>query len=245
MSCKIVIPSMGRAENVLTTKLVDAIICVPEKEKEKYLHYNRDVEIITHPDSVIGLPAKRQWMLDYFNELFMLDDDIAYVQNISRNHGEKGFIKDKNEIYEIIQNLYFLAKLLEVSLFGFSSKTNPLQFNEFKPFTLNGKITGCSYGAIKSRNVKWNADLKVKEDFWVSSYVMYHERRILVDNRYRFQQKETFKNPGGLSSQRNTKTEMEAILEMRKYFGESILLKSQIKTVDSSVKYNIFTKYLI
>ena len=57
MSCKIVIPSMGRAENVLTTKLVDAIICVPEKEKEKYLHYNRDVEIITHPDSVIGLPA--------------------------------------------------------------------------------------------------------------------------------------------------------------------------------------------
>lgn len=59
MHCKIVIPSYKRADRVLTKEICkDVILCVPESQEEDYKNYNPDVEIVCHPDSVKGLPAK-------------------------------------------------------------------------------------------------------------------------------------------------------------------------------------------
>lgn len=60
--------------------MTDPIICVSESEVAEYSEYNPGVEIVAHPDSVKGLPAKRNWMVNYFNELFMLDDDVYDFQ---------------------------------------------------------------------------------------------------------------------------------------------------------------------
>lgn len=246
MPCKIVIPSYNRADRVITKDICrDVIICVPESQEKDYKYYNPDTEIVTHPDSVKGFPPKRNWMANHFKELFMIDDDIAYVQKMYIEKGEQSAIRDKDYVYDIIQKLYEMAKLLGVSVFGFGNRATPFQYDEFEPFSLTKRVTGCSYGVIKNENVVWNEDIVLKEDFWISSYVLYKERRILVDNRYHFAQKDTFVNPGGLSEFRSNQSEMKSILAIRKHFGESIVIKTAVNHVNKSVKYNITSKYRI
>lgn len=253
MQCKIVIPSYKRADRVISKEICrDVILCVPESQTDEYKYYNHDVEIVSHPDSVIGLPAKRNWMVKHFKELFMMDDDIQFVHNLmtikgesSPTKGESSSIRDKDEIYEIIQKLYSLAKLLDVSLFGFGNIPTPMQYTEFEPYKLTNRVNGCSYGVIYGENTIWNEDIPLKEDFWISGYVLYKERKILVDNRYHFEQKDTFVNPGGLSEFRSSQTEMKSILAIRKYFGESILMKNKKFHVNKKVKYNISSKFRI
>lgn len=246
MQCKIVIPSFSRAERVVSKMLSDeAIICIPKSQEEAYRFHNPDHEIVTHPDDVVGLPAKRNWMANHFKELFMMDDDIEGVQYMATTLGEKAKVTSKEEIRTIIQNLYRRAKLIGVSVFGFGNIPTPFQYDGFKPFSLTNRITGCSYGVIANENTKWNEDIAVKEDFWISGYVMYKERKILLDYRYHFLQQKTFKNPGGLSKYRNNESEMRAILSIRKHFGESIKLKRAGHHRDSVLKYNITSSFRI
>ena len=246
MHCKIVIPSYKRADRVLTKEICkDVILCVPESQEEDYKNYNPDVEIVCHPDSVKGLPAKRNWMAKHFTELFMIDDDVAYVQDMTIGIGEPSSIRNKNEVYDLIQILYAIAKLLGVSLFGFGNIPTPMQYNEFEPYKLTNRVTGCSYGVIYGENTVWNEDIPLKEDFWISGYVLYKERKILVDNRYHFVQKDTFVNAGGLSEFRSSQTEMKSILAIKKYFGDSISIKKGKFHVNKSVKYNIKSTFRI
>ena len=74
MPLKIVIPSHKRHDAVFSKKLVtDPIICVAESQAEQYRQYNPDCEIVAHPDDVVGLIPKRNWMAEYFGDLFMLE----------------------------------------------------------------------------------------------------------------------------------------------------------------------------
>ena len=76
-----------------------------------------------------------------------------------------------------------------------------------------------------------NEEQNHKEDFWISCYMKYKERRVLTDLRYNFEQKNTFVNAGGLASIRNQEEERRSILFIKKNFGDSILLKSAPTTV--------------
>lgn len=240
MSCKIVIPSHKRADRVLSKNLLcNPILCVEESQFEEYKLYNPECEIVCHPDTVIGLVAKRNWMVNHFGELFMVDDDVNYFTRKYIREGVSPVIKDPEEITRIIFTLHDMAKMIGVSLFGFTKNPNPIQYKEFEPLSLSNMITGCAYGVIKSPNTVWNEELKLKEDFWISCYVKYKERMILVDRRYNFTQKDTFINPGGLSSIRNEKTEMENILAIKKYFGDTISIKKGTHLAKSFKKNNI------
>lgn len=76
MSLSIVIPTYKRPERVISKTLVtDPILCVAQSEEAAYKEFNPDCEIVVHPDSVKGLPAKRNWIVQHFGEMFMLDDD--------------------------------------------------------------------------------------------------------------------------------------------------------------------------
>ena len=75
--CKVVIPSHKRHDRVLTTSAVNnAILCVAESQASLYRACNPDIEVVTHPDSVIGLNPKRNWIIKHFGTVFQLDDDI-------------------------------------------------------------------------------------------------------------------------------------------------------------------------
>lgn len=238
---KIVIPSYKRADRVRSSKLVlDPILCVAESEAEAYRDYNPDTEIVTHPDSVKGLVAKRNWMYNHFGDLFMIDDDVMTFHKLHTPPDVPAeCIKDPKVVTDSINRLYTIAKMLGINLFGFTKSTRPIMYKPFKPYSLNSMITGCAYGVIKSPNIYWPEDLKLKEDFWISCWIKYKERMILVDNRFNFTQKDTFFNPGGLSEIRNDKTELEAMLFIKKMFGDVIDLKRDNVQVSSAKKYNI------
>ncbi len=244
MSLKIVIPSHKRHDRVISKRLVlDPIICVAESQAELYRKHNPDCEIVTHPDSVVGLIPKRNWMVNYFGDLFMLDDDVAYFRRIYIEAGEKQPIKDKAKITRLINELYELACLLDINLFGFTNCTSPRQFYEYKWLHLSKTITGCAYGCRKSPNIWWNEELKLKEDFWISCYVKYMERKVLTDMRYNFTQMGTFTSSGGLADIRTQEEERRNILELKRCFGDCIQLKKKgsngrDKTIDK-VQYNI------
>lgn len=244
MSCKIVIPSHKRAENVLTTELVyDPILCVEEAQEGEYREHNPDVEIVTHPNEIKGLVPKRNWMARKFGELFMLDDDIMSFNKVYGCEGTTGSIKEKSFVTARIYELHDRAKLLGVPLFGFTKNQRPTYHKPFKPFRLDAHITGCAYGMIWNEKLYWHEDLKLKEDFWISGLVKHYHRKILTDTRYCFTQKDTFVNPGGLSSIRNQENEWESMLMVRKYFGKCVSLKTEKWGSKKINKLNITMKF--
>ena len=86
-SLKIVICSHKRPARVTTQYLVkDCIIVIPESQYPEYKEANPNTEIVTHPDSVVGLPPKRQWIMDYFGDVFMLDDDLTEFKKVGFIH---------------------------------------------------------------------------------------------------------------------------------------------------------------
>lgn len=238
--CKIVIPSHKRADRVLTSKLLkNPIICVPESQLGEYREYNPDAEIVTHPDSVVGLIPKRNWMVRHFGDIFMLDDDIqkVFVNYRSQDDIENSF-KDPDKVEKVIYNLYDIAKMVGVHLFGFSNLTGPVQYDEFDFLSLRKSITGCSYGMISNDCLRWNEEMKVKEDMWISCLAKYYDRKILVDLRYTFAQKSTMVNQGGLSGIRSQETEDQSILELKKNFGSAVSMKSRnVVSRDGKIYY--------
>lgn len=241
MSLNIVIPSYKRPERVLSKKLVsDAIICVSESEGGVYKDMNPDCEIVTHPDSVKGLPAKRNWMVQHFGELFMLDDDvISFQPQYYDLETSAADITNPEVARRIIEKLWTVAKMLNVHLFGFSRAQRPVFYEPAKPYVMDERVTGCSYGVIKSKNTFWPKELVLKEDFWISGYVKYTERLVLIDKRYAFKQKDTFINPGGLSEYRNTDRELEAMMYIKKNFGDCVKIKSDNGLLKNKMQINI------
>ena len=248
MSLPIVIPSHKRHDKVFAKKLVlNPIICVAESQADLYRQFNPECEIVTHPDDVIGLIPKRNWMAKHFGELFMIDDDVHAVKNLVVEKGEPGIIRDPEKVTEIINSLYELACMLDVHLFGFTSRISPVMYDESGFYSLSKMITGCSYGVRYNKNVWWNEEIKLKEDFWISCYIKYKERRILTDLRYNFSQKSTFVNAGGLAAFRNQEEERRSILFIKKNFGDSIQLKGATNNgkdkTKQMVEYNISCKF--
>lgn len=248
MSLPIVIPSHKRHDKVFAKKLVlNPIICVAESQADLYRQFNPECEIVTHPDDVIGLIPKRNWMAKHFGELFMIDDDVHAVKNLVVEKGEPGVIRDPDKVTEIINSLYELACMLDVHLFGFTSRISPVMYDESGFYSLSKMITGCSYGVRYNKNVWWNEEIKLKEDFWISCYMKYKERRILTDLRYNFSQKSTFVNAGGLAAFRNQEEERRSILFIKKNFGDSIQLKGATNNgkdkTKQMVEYNISCKF--
>ena len=248
MSLPIVIPSHKRHDKVFAKKLVlNPIICVAESQADLYRQFNPECEIVTHPDDVIGLIPKRNWMAKHFGELFMIDDDVHAVKNLVVEKGEPGVIRDPEKVTEIINSLYELACMLDVHLFGFTSRISPVMYDESGFYSLSTMITGCSYGVRYNKNVWWNEEIKLKEDFWISCYMKYKERRILTDLRYNFSQKSTFVNAGGLAAFRNQEEERRSILFIKKNFGDSIQLKGATNNgkdkTKQMVEYNISCKF--
>lgn len=246
---KIVIPSHKRAERVYAREVVcNPIICVAESQKEEYLRCNPGYEIVTHPDDIVGLIPKRNWMAKHFGNIFMLDDDVCSCKKVYNEKGEKAKIESKERVTEIITELWELAQITDTHVFGFTNKYSPVMYDETSILSFRQMVTGCSYGVIYKKGLTWwNEELKLKEDFWISCFAKYKERKVLTDLRYWFEQRDTFVNPGGLSAIRTQEEEQRNMLLIRKYFGESVHIKGHTTNgtndTNQKVGLNISAKF--
>ena len=225
---KILILSHKRADRVKTKKAIaNTILCVPESQAGEYKEHNPELEIITHPDTVIGLNAKRQWCIDNFPEVFMVDDDIDNVKKKYVEFGDGKQTLTAEQSYSVIQNLYNVAKQIGIHLFGFGRVLRPRIYDEFRPIKLTGYVTGSNMGVIADGKIGFPDEFVLVEDYYASLINAFYNRMALIDTRFYINQKDTFVNSGGLSAIRNLKTEREANLKLKKYFGDAVNLKRQ------------------
>lgn len=179
MPCKIVIPSHKRHDRVFAKKLVnDPIICVAESQADLYQQFNPECEIVTHPDDVMGLIPKRNWMAKHFGELFMLDDDVHACKPIYVEKGEPSRIKDKDKITNIIQSLFEMASMMDVHLFGFTARISPVMYDESAFLSLSKMITGCSYGSGDTYSDIANMDTDLMQEYFIK-YLNRHKDEIM------------------------------------------------------------------
>lgn len=222
---KVVIPSHKRWDRVLTTMAVDnAILCVAESQRELYAKCNKGVEIVTHPDSIIGLARKRDWIVQHFKNVMMLDDDIDHLKRIYTGKGE-AIVVEPDEAYEIIQVTANAAKAAGAYVFGFSSSPTPISYDSFNPIKLTGYVTGCAHGVLEGSKLWYNPDIICNEDYWISLLNAYHHRFIWKDTRYYWSQKDTFVNRGGLAEFRNIHAEEKDFNLLRRVFGDVVELR--------------------
>ncbi len=225
MEVKIVIPSHKRFDRVLTTSAVDnAILCVAESQKALYEKCNKGIEVVTHPDNVIGLARKRDWIIKHFRNVFMLDDDIDCMKRVYTGKGET-IQMDADEAYNIIQMTANAAKDAGAYLFGFSTSPAPVSFSSWNPIALTGYVTGCAHGVLEGSKLWYNPDIICNEDYWISLLNAYYHRMIWKDTRFYFAQKETFVNRGGLAEFRNLDAEEKDFHLLRRVFGDVVELR--------------------
>lgn len=232
---KIVIPSHKRADKVATKTLVhNPIICVAKSQAAEYKEYNPAYEIVTHPDSVVGLPRKRQWCYEYFKDLWMMDDDLITIKKVY----DEDYDLTPDIVTRALQNIYELSVDLGVYLFGISKNPRPNQYSSHSPISLTGIISGGTFGIRDPKKSKlWFNPELLNNDFWISFLNAYTNRTCLIDKRFAFIQKDTFANPGGLAEFRTVKAMEEDYRQMKRYFGDSVYLKKDRLSAKSKVKW--------
>lgn len=220
----IVIPSMGRADRVITKNCIkNAVLCVPESEEKEYREHNPGMEVITHPDTLKGLALKRQFIYEKFPNSFQIDDDIRHIQRIYTEKGENTNL-DADEAYDIVQFCGNMAKLAGCYLFGFHKDPNPLGYHEMKPIRLTGILNGC-LGLLEGSKLYFSEKAVVSEDYWICALNAYYHRTLWCDERFAICGEDTFQNGGGCSNYRTLQQEEDDTLFLRQTFGEVIVLK--------------------
>ncbi len=224
-----VIPSAGRAGDVITTRLFrQSYICVPESEAPAYrVHETLGVTIVPHPDDVHGMGQKRQWILDHFDDeiVFMADDDIDSLIYMGGEEGHVGGlrtkIKDPDHIWEVVQNTANIARDIGTNLFGFNELPDIRKFDYLDPFTTRDRINGFAMGIIRDGQ-HFDPRLVVKQDYDFYLMTLYWKRFVWRDDRYGFSAMH-YTNKGGLASHRSTNKEIECIRILQQKFGSNVV----------------------
>ncbi len=227
---KVVIPSHKRPDRVLATKAIsNASICIPESQLEEYTKYNKGVEIITHPDSVIGIAQKRQWMYDKLKNLFMVDDDVI---NILRLYPEPA-IKDKDciltpdEAYSVVQRTAETAKQMGAFLFALFPTPVRMRYDSLHPFRVTGGVC-CGWGLLEGSKLHFPKEPEgmMVEDGYVSLLNAYYHRYMFQDCRFAVQKVGMGKKTGGCSDFRTVELEKQGTLFLKQRFGDAVSFKN-------------------
>ena len=235
---KVLIASHKRAEKITTHKRVaNSIICIPESQLGEYRERCPETEIVCHPDSVIGLSWKRQWMFDYFGDAFHLDDDLLYMKRIYSEVGEKDKLTPE-EIYEVIQCTAWMAKQAGVYLWGFNTSGKPFTYSALQPIQMSGYVNTCAFGLMKGSKLFFRPEQRFQEDYWISGLNAYYNRKILRDNRFYFHFGETWTGTGGLAEFRNMETLENTLHELQGFFGEEVVKVRKMGTKNHPFQMN-------
>lgn len=235
---KVVIPSAGRPNRITTTKHVaGAILCVPEKQMELYQEYNKHLEIVGHPDSVVGLGPKRNWICQHFGDVFMIDDDTFGLQRL---YETRVTVCTPDEAYDMIQFIGNIARLSGCYLFGFSKYASTMNYSGLKPFSMTDYINAAGIGVLAGSKLKFSDTIHTNNDVFISCLNAHYYHKCFIDQRFSFRQKGINKGSGGSALIRTSETEEADIKELQRYFGDTIKIKQRPK---SAKKWNITLKF--
>jgi hypothetical protein len=245
MDVKIVSPSIGRANNVITKQVVeDLIIVCPESQADQYAEFSPHNEVVAHPEDCRGISAVRQWIIENFGNVFMLDDDIHGVHNLYRCEGET-YVMNRDQVRDIILQNFDVAKQLGVYYWGFTNMRRPVQYYPQNPFSLVGYINGSNIGFLEGHNLSYDQRISDADDYYMACLNVYKNRKMFIDNRFAFNTKDNFTASGGASGYRNSETIENDTLLLRQLFGDVIQLKKKTTFKLNVIEGERFLKFPI
>lgn len=236
---KLIILSHKRWDNVETLKsFANCALCVTESQAHLYKDHNPGVELIVHPDSVVGLSPKIRWVYERYPNVMMLDDDLNAMV---RNYVDKSFDLprrvDMDTAYDLVQSMAFTAGELGAKMFGLINTARPLDYTSQDPFKLSGFVQGGYLGFLEGFEMVLPDECVSACDYFLSAINAHYHRLTLIDRRFAVTSKEgTFTSKGGTADYRTMQTEKEDYLMLRRYFGDAITRKksSRLRTLSHS-----------
>jgi hypothetical protein len=216
MALTVVIPSAGRPDRVKAVKAIKAdLLCVPASEAKAYESRRYGVEVVSHPDTVRGLAAKRQWIADRYGDVIMVDDDVRAFVRLWLPTYRRDYRLTAIEARDAAEATYETATELG----------DTRLFRPQKPFLLTGYVNGCCFGLRAGSKLKFRTDVVAVEDMALSGMNAYHHRYLFVDQRFGPRQEKTFANPGGQALHRTAETERRDTETLRRLFGAAVVEK--------------------
>ncbi len=226
---KLIILSHKRANKVDTLDTIsNCSLCIPENQADEYREHNPNVEIIEHPNTIIGLSAKMKWVHQNYPNCVMLDDDLnAMCRTFVDKEFDEKFRVDKDTAYDILQSTAFTAREAGCMMFGFSNTARPVDYSAMKPLSMTGFAIGGSMGFFEGFKMdKLPNECISACDFFVSGISAHFHRKCFINRRYAFTSKEgTFTSTGGMADLRTLETERHDYFLLKEYFGDAIQRK--------------------
>lgn len=223
MEIKCVIASHKRADCVTTTQVVPGCsICVPKAQAAEYKKHNPGVEIMAHPDNLVGKCSKMNWLINQNQDMFFLDDDISKVTRLYESSTTN---MKPAEVRELIEATAGTTKNLSAYPFGFSNFGRPEHYISNSPFTFTKFVAGHAFGLLKNSRLFIDDRLMILDDYFLTLYNAYLNRINFVDNRFIFHHKKTFGKRGGNAGLRNMQSEKKELDLLKKMFGPAVETK--------------------
>lgn len=229
----IVVPSHKRAGHVITHKMVsNAIVCIPKSQESEYREKQPELELVAHPDSIIGISKKRNWMLKKFGDILQLDDDIISLKRMYVAPDMKNDKFTPDQVYGIVSDVHHMLKDYgRIKMYGFAKSASPLHYNVSKPIGLTGFIYTV-LGFIHGNELEFPMiDKMVGEDDYICLLNAYKHRMIWIDNRFYWHKLVSNYNIGGCEDIRNDETELESYRVLKKNFGEAVVLSDKERAI--------------
>jgi hypothetical protein len=221
----------GRAGRVLTLDAIANVgLCVSVSQEPLYREHHPDAVYYVHPDEVVGLPAKMAWMIDNIGSWFSLDDDIKKVKDVfgmgATMDAEVTIKLEPSRAYNVIQTAAVLAREAGAYHFGFNQQGNPKMSNPQVPFKRSGFIGGHAFGLLEGHGLWVHPDATTVDDYWLSALNAHRYRTCFIDQRYSFDQQQTFGGRGGGQDDfRTMEVERAGTALLQQTFGSAVSLK--------------------
>jgi hypothetical protein len=235
----IVCPSAGRAGRVKVFRLLpDIPLCVPAREEEAYRRAYPDAQLLVHPDDLVGLSPKRQWLLDRYGDVFWLDDDVTVMSDLTKGAGEAGGrVEDPATVRGLIMRLFDQAEQMGAYLVAFASFASPEASRPQKPFHLTGFAAGRAFGVRSGGGLVFPNRVLITDDLYISALNAHRNRFMLRDERYAFMAPGTWTNAGGMNAHRSWERMIENNRLMVDLFGEDVIVK-KTGTFKAKIKHD-------
>ena len=233
MSVRIIIPSFRRAEIICTHKLLDDYeVCIPEGERDAYVRAGVPADkLLLHPDSLIGITKKRNWILSQEKKrpLLMIDDDMVNFQRQWVGVGEPYVVDNKAELRDVIENTAEMCADLGAKLFGIHMFADVRLYPVDKPYQLTGFIAGGCIGFLPDHGLLFDERLVTRGDEDVSFLNAFKHRVMFFNRRYAFSCKKMNATVGGMSLYRTPVSDENSIKTLQAKYGESCCVLREAK----------------
>lgn len=237
----VVVPSFGRAGRVTTVNVFpEGVIVVPAKQMETY----EALQELPDGWALLGIPderdgniaRKRNAILEQFEgqDIVMVDDDYDYLGRWEAGEDRR---LDADGIRHLLGEGASLARDLGTPLWGINVQVDRRFYREYTPFSVTNVVLGPfhAWTADRPRDLRYEEDLWLKEDYDMSLQVLRRFHRILRVNAYHYRV-DHLNEVGGVVGRRSMEEEVRQLQRLQRRWGSNVVKLQLHRSVNAIIK---------